>query len=241
MNGARLVAPLLLLALVGSAASGAQRAAAGGPKSEDLRYHWKLEGLSGVLAKLLTRLPTAGDAAIRLERRSEDRLEVEFLATSDRATESDYFSYATVVDPGQWRSLRVTETLRFKEKHRTKTVDLSEYEVIDVLSGLQQLRYLASKRAGRHLIWSDGKVYPVEVSIGPLERRQVGGGEVMARHLAVRGLREPKRHLWKASAELWLTDDAAAVPVEIIFHQALGRLRMTLADASAVGREPTGQ
>lgn len=202
----------------------------GVPRSEDLHYEWRLEGLSGILAKLLTRLPTNGDAVIALDRRSNDRLEVAFTATSEKATADDFFKYESLVDPGAWRSLRVTETLHFRNKKKSKTVDLGEIEVIDVLSGLQQLRYVAAKRTGRQVIWSDGKVYPVAVASGPLERRQVNGTEVMVRHLEIRGLKEPKRHLWKARADLWLTDDEAAVPVEIVFHQALGRLRMTLVE-----------
>lgn len=231
MSRGSLTIALLLMAFASSSLAAAQEPP--GPHTEDLHYRWRLEGLSGILTRLLTRLPTTGDAVISLRLRPSGRLDVAFIATSEKAAEDEYWKYETVVDPGAWRSLTVTETLHYKKKHKSKTVDLTELEVIDVLSGLQQLRYLPSGGVGRHTIWSDGKVYPVAVSTGALERRQVNGSEVMVRHLAIRGIKEPKQHLWKARADLWLTDDAAALPVEIILHQSLGRLRLALADPSS--------
>lgn len=235
MSGAPLAVPVLLLALAAGSAAGAREAPAG-VRSEKLHYRWRLEGLSGVLARILTRLPTTGDAVIELRARANDRLEVAFTGTSEKAAEDEYWKYEAVVNPEVWLSLRVTETLRYKKKHKTKTVELTDLEAIDVLSGLQQLRYVPTERIGRHTIWSDGKVYPVAVSAGALERRQVNDFEVTVRQLAIRGLKEPDRHLWKAWAELWLTDDDAAVPVEIVFHQALGQLRMTLVDVPVTGQ-----
>ena len=38
--------------------------------------------------------------------------------------------------------------------------------------------------------------------------------------------------MWKYRAEIWITDDESALPIEILYHQALGRLRLTLVGAS---------
>ncbi len=223
-----LVGSLLVMVSMGGSIGLAQELPPG-LRSQELHYRWRLEGLSSVLARLLTRLPTTGDAVIALDLVSSDRLEVAFTGTSEKAAPDEYWKYETEVDPGAWRSLRVTETLHYKKKHKTKTVELTDLEVIDVLSGLQRLRYLPNDGSGRHLIWSNRKVYPVAVSTaGTRERREVNGAGVTVRHLAIRGIKEPGQNYWKARAELWLTDDEAAVPVEIVFHQALGRLRMTL-------------
>lgn len=235
MSGGCLAVPLLLLAFAGSSAAGAEEPPSGNPRSERLHYRWRLEGLSGFVSRLLGLLPTTGDALMELRRRSDDRLEVLFKATSEKAGKDDYWSYETEVDLGNWHSVSVVETLHYKQKRKRKSFELTELEVIDVLSGLQQLRYSQPGGVDRRTIWSDGKVYPVAVSSSGLVRRQFDGDELMVRHLSIRGIKEPKQHLWKARAEIWVTDDGAALPLEILYHQSLGRLRMTLVESPEGG------
>ncbi len=205
----------------------------GEPRSERLHYRWRLEGLSGVISRLLRLLPTTGDAWMELRVEPYGRLEVAFTATSEQAREGDFWKYETLVDLGSWRSVKATETLHFRKKKKNESWNLEELAVIDVLGGLQLLRFSPPAEAERRTIWSDEKLYPVTVSSDGLERRLLGSREVTVRHVAIRGIREPNQRRWKGQADIWLTDDEAAVPLEILYSQSLGRLRMTLVDTPA--------
>ncbi len=224
---------LILLALAAapdSAGSAAEPPRA--PRSEQLHYRWRLEGVSGVLSRLFGLLPTTGDALMALRVASSDRLEVAFTATSEKAKEDEFWKYETAVDLGAWRSLNVRETLHYGKKRKTESFELGEVEVIDVLSGLQRMRYAPPPQSERHMIWSDGRVYPVSVTMVGFERLEFNGDHLTVRHLSIRGLREPDQRFWKARAEMWVTDDEVALPLELLYHMALGRLRMTLVERS---------
>ncbi len=229
------VASLVLLALAGSAAATAAEPAARTPRSQDLHYRWRLEGVSGVLSRLLGLLPTTGDAVMALRVVPDDRLEVAFTASSEKADAGDYWKYETVVDLGAWQSLSVRETLHYRKKNKSESFELAEFGVLDVLSGLQLMRFAPPAESERRTIWSGGKLYPVAITMVGFERLEYDGRAVTVRHLKIHGLKEPQQRYWKSRAELWLTDDEAALPVELLFHQALGRLRLSLVGASVAG------
>jgi hypothetical protein len=199
-------------------------------EGEVLRFRWRLEGVQGFVARLLSTLPTSGDAVMTLATDDEGRLEVVFRATSEKADEDEHWTYETLVDLDDWRTVRVRETYKFREKEREKNFDLEALQVIDVLSGLQRMRYEPRSAVGRSTIWSDAKTYPVAVTSGGTETREIGGRELALRRYDVRGYRVPDKRLWKARAEVWLTSDQAALPAEILYRQSLGKLRLTLVD-----------
>ena len=61
---------------------------------------------------------------------------------------------------------------------------------------------------------------------------------VADRVLDVRPLELPGRRVWKGEMDLWLTDDAAATPVEILVARSAARVRLELVGASAVATPP---
>lgn len=226
MRSVLLTVSVLLLALPTAAPVAAESAPLGEP--EVLRFRWRLEGVQGFLARVLGVVPTSGDGVMTLSTDSRGRLEVRFKATSEKAAEGDHWTYETLVDLDDWHTLRVRETYHFRKKRREKDFDLAEREVIDVLSGLQQLRREPSIASGRSTIWSDGKTYPVTVSPKGTETRDFGGRGIPVRMFELRGFKKQGERFWKARAEVWLTSDSNALPVEMLYRQSLGRLRLTL-------------
>ena len=113
--------------------------------------------------------------------------------------------------------------------HQPKVI--GPYEVLDVLSGLHLLRHSPPAERRRQLIWSDGKTYPVEVVPGGLEQIDVDGRPMVLRRYTVTGLRERGARFWAAQGDIWLSDDARAVPVEILYRRRpFGALRLTLVE-----------
>lgn len=219
---------LLAASSAGASDWAATPAAAVADKPEVLRFRWRLEGVQGFVAKLFGVVPTSGDGVMTLSSDAEGRLEVRFTATSEKAGENDHWTYETLVDLAEWRTLRVRETYKFRKKEREKNFDLAEREVIDVLSGLQLLRHEPSSATGRDTIWSDGKTYPVEVTGRGTQTLDVNGREVPVRMYQLRGVRQEGKRRWKARADVWLSADDDALPVEMLYRQSLGRLRLTL-------------
>jgi hypothetical protein len=195
---------------------------------EVLHFRWRLEGVQGFVARVLGVVPTSGEALMTLGTDAQGRLEVRFTATSEKAGDDDHWTYETLVELPEWRTLRVRETYKFRQKNREKDFDLAEREVIDVLSGLQQLRRQPLGATDRNRLWSDGKTYPVEVSSRGTETRELNGRDVAVRVYELRGAKQTGERFWKARAEVRLTADARALPVEMLYRQSLGRLRLTL-------------
>jgi hypothetical protein len=83
-------------------------------------------------------------------------------------------------------------------------------------------------------IWSDGRLYPVLVVPHGSARRRLEGREVVVRHYVVRGIERPGRRLWKGGLELWLADDPAATPVEIVVTRSAARVRLELVDPGEI-------
>ena len=232
MSTAVTVLSVLLLA-AGAGGAEAEESSIGEPRSERLSYGWRLEGLSGVISRLFRLLPTSGDALMELRVEPHGRLQIEFIASSEQAKPTDYWKHETAVDLGAWRSVRAAETLHFRKRRKHRSWELEKLGVIDVLGGLQLLRFSPPGSVERRTIWSDEKLYPVTVASSGLQRRSVGGREVTVRHLAIRGVKERGARRWAARADLWLTNDEAGTPLEILYSQSLGQLRLTLVDAAS--------
>lgn len=199
---------------------------------EVLVYRWRIEGVQRFLARLFDLVPTKGDGYLTTRVDSEGRLMHEFKATSEQAGASDHWTYQTLVDPEAAKTLRVQETYRYRNKRREKTFELQQRQVIDVLSGLHLLRRSPAEELQRTTIWSGGKVYPVAVMVNRSSMRTVGDREVRVRHLMIRGIREPGQRRWRGQAEVWLTEDRRALPVELLYRQRFGRVRLILAESA---------
>lgn len=225
-----LSAPLLALALLVGGPGPVAAAQPGPPpgRPEVLVYEWRIEGLQGFLARLLGLLPTVGEGRLTTARNGDGRLECEFRATSEKAAADEHWTYRTVVDPRSWQTQRIRESRYWRGKDKVETFELADQGVIDVLSGLHALRWSELDGAERRQIWSDEKVYSVMVVPGEDEVRELGGREVQVRHLAVLPISEPGGRVWKGRGEVWLTDDARAIPVEMLYHHRLGNLRLVL-------------
>lgn len=222
----------LIVGTLSAPARAEERPIAAAPEEFDFR--WQLEGLSSWFARLFRLLPTSGDGRMTLAPDLEGRLAVTFVATSEKAGSNEYWKYETQVDLETLRTLHVRDSLRFGRKDRVKEYDLRELDVLDVLSGLQVMRYSAPTRPQSRSIWSSGKTYPVRVLLGPTESRTVFGQPTPVRKLSIRGERVPGQRYWSAYADIWLTDDPRALPVEIFYKQSLGRLRLLLVEPADI-------
>ena len=103
-------------------------------------------------------------------------------------------------------------------------------------SAIQKLRGAPPTGSRRMEIWSDGKLYPVEVKRVGVERIDVGGRKVAATHIAVRPLIEPERRVWKGELDLWLADDPAATPVRILVSRSPARVLLELHEPRVAAR-----
>lgn len=225
---------LLSAAGAGAAAAGEADAVEPAPCApveapEVLRYDWRLQGLHGFLARLLRVLPSSGEASMSQTRCDDGRRRFEFRATSPAAEAGEYWAYVSETDAEGHYTVRVEETqiYRGKERRKEKTPDP---EVVDVLTGLQLIRREPPESPRMLVVWSDGKVYPVVVVPRGAGGRGDGEGSERTRHYAIRGVREAGSRMWKAEAEIWLSEGDPGVPVEILFRRGLGVLRLTLSE-----------
>jgi hypothetical protein len=195
--------------------------------AETLRYDWHLSGFVGALASLF--VPSGGEGKLSVERLPDGLLKSELLITSRESEEGDSFLYGAEWDPESGRAVRAWSEQVWRGERKSKKDKVDQEGVIDVVSGIYALRRDPPSVARRLEIWSDGRLYPVMVIPRESEPRMLEGREVTARHLTVRGLQLPDRKLWKGSLDLWIADDAAATPVEIVVSRTGARVRLLFA------------
>ena len=181
---------------------------------ERLDYAWRVQGFFGAVAGLF--FPSSGEG--RLTRKSLDNgnSESELWITSSADGEPDFFQYGAETHGDSGATVRAWSSQLWRGERKEKSSPVAEAGVVDVASAIQRLRTRRPATSERMEIWSDGKIYPVEVRSAGRETVEVGGGKVMTLHLTVRPLTEPGRRVWKGELDLWLAEDAAATPVRIL-------------------------
>ncbi|MEM7048673.1 MAG: DUF3108 domain-containing protein [Acidobacteriota bacterium] len=215
----RLFLPFLLLMAI-PLPSSAQ------PATEEFRYRWHLGSLVGRVAGLF--LPNKGDGVMRFSEQPDGTLHSELLVTSEKSDDGEFWRYGSTIDRDSRQALSAWSAYRWRGKEKEKRDDIAEPGVLDIVSGIWALRQDTPERPRQLTIWSDGKVYPVVVIPRGREKRRFGEREVSTRHWTIRGIDAPEGRRWKGRLELWLSDDEAALPVEIRISRSLADLRLEL-------------
>ncbi len=196
---------------------------------ETFVYHWELRKLASLLGGIL--LPGQGTGRLTYEERSNGNLTSELLITSKHSADGEFWRYGAEIDPRVGRTVRAWSSYFWRGKTSSESTEIEDAGVIDVASGIYQIRRDPPSAPRRMRIWSDGKTYPVEVEPrGEEMRRLPGGRKVETRHYVIHGLDLPGERQWKGQLEIWLAEDGAATPVEIQYDRSLLGVRLRLAD-----------
>jgi hypothetical protein len=195
-----------------------------------LRYEWKLEGFGGRMARLF--VPGSGNGTLTTGPSPGGKIKSELLITSQDSEAGEFWRYAAEIDPATQATVHAWSSYRFRGKSKSKDVPVATPGAVDVSAAIHLLRTRPPKQALPLQIWSEGKLYPVQVLPGITERIRRDGREVIVRRYAIEGVEEPGQRFWKGRMEIALADDPTHVPVEIILRVSLAALRLRLLDAS---------
>jgi Protein of unknown function (DUF3108) len=198
------------------------------PDVERLHYRWRLGGFIGSLAAIF--LPSHGDGVLSIQPASEAELTTELLITSPESKDGEFWRYGSRVDRRSGQALEAWSAYRWRGEEKSKQEEISESGVLDVVSGIYSIRHRLPQSTEKLLIWSDGKIYPVEVLLRGFEKRQVSGKQLQTIHYTVRGDEEAEGRHWKGSLEIWLARDTAATLVELHIERSLASLKLELTD-----------
>jgi hypothetical protein len=199
--------------------------------AESFHYRWNLRGFVGALASLF--VPGEGEGLLTVERLSGGSERAELRVTSTESGAGEYFLYGSEWEPAARRTLRAWSDLVWRGETKQKRAELAGEDVLDVVAAIQLLRRERPDHALRLEIWSDGRLYPIVVLPRERERRRLAGGAVEARRYSVHGVAVAGRRLWKGELDLWIADDGAATPVEIVVARRGARVRLQLVEAPA--------
>lgn len=223
--------PRLTLVLIALAAlaNWARTAPAAAHEREVLEYRWRLLGFAGAVAGMF--LPNDGAATLSTGPEADGAVTSELHLTADTGDDGEFWRYGARLDPRDGRTLKAWSSYLFRGEKKAKEKVLGQEGIIDIASGIYLIRRdpPRSRRALR--IWSDGKEYPVEVVPRGTERREVAGRKVPVRRYSIVGVQRPGERLWKGSLDLWLTEDASAIPVEILVERGWASVRLRLHSA----------
>jgi hypothetical protein len=221
------------LAILGLSLLLAAPAAAAGD-DEVLVYRWHLDGFLGALAGLF--LPNSGEGLLTRERLADGHLKSELRITASEQAGGDYFLYGAEWAPATETTVRAWSGQRWRGEEKSKSSEVGQAGVVDVATAVYVLRRDPPTVPRQLEIWSDGKLYPVIVLPHGVESRHVGDRDLAVRHFSVRGYRAPGRRLWKGQLDLWLADDEAATPVEILVARSAARVRLELIESRPAGQ-----
>ena len=187
------------------------------PVREEFRYRWRLTNVLGFLAGFF--YPSQGDGTLTFESSESGNLTSQLEITSEKGKEGEYWLYGAEVDPRRGRTLRAWSAYRYGDKEKNKKSAVEEDGVVDVASGIYRLRQNPPTQVETMRIWSDGKVYAVQVIPRGEQLRRVADARVKTMSYSIRGLDGAGENSWKGSLELWLAQDKAATPVAILIRR----------------------
>jgi len=226
-------AALSVLVLAFWLAAGPARAA-----GERFEYRWSLRGFVGAIASVF--VPGQGEGLLTVEPLGDGRERCELKVTSDESAADEYFLYGSEWLPAERRTVRAWSELEWRGEQKKKRAELDDDGVIDVAAAIQLLRRTPPRSSARLEIWSDGRLYPVVVLARETERRRLAGRQVEARRYSIHGISIPDRRFWKGQLDLWIADDPAATPVEIVVARKGARVKLELIEATTDTR-PEGE
>lgn len=215
-------ATLLLCLLAGPAAA----AVSPGQTPEVIRYRWRLQGIRGVLAGMF--LPNQGSGSLTTASTADGRLTSELLITAPSSRNGEFWRYGAELDPHARTTVRAWSSYLFRGEKKSRQTDLAGQNVMDVASGIYLLRQSPPTVATPMRIWSDGKIYAVTAIPRGIEQRGSGRQARRVRHISIVAAPQPGKTLWKGRMELWLSDDAAATPVEILIERSWAGVRLEM-------------
>lgn len=198
---------------------------------EVLRYEWRLEGFGGRMARLF--VPGSGSGTLTTGPSPGGKIKSELLITSQDSEAGEFWRYAAEIDPATQATVHAWSSYRFRGKSKSKDVPVATPGAVDVSAAIHLLRNSPPKQPLPLQIWSEGKLYPVQVLPGITERIRRDGREVLVRRYSIEGVEEPGQRFWKGRMEIALADDPMHVPVEIILRVSLASLRLRLVDAAS--------
>ncbi len=196
---------------------------------ETFVYHWELRKLASLLGGIL--VPGQGTGRLTYEERPNGNLTSELLITSKHSAEGEFWRYGAEIDPRLGRTVRAWSSYLWRGKTSSESAEIDDAGVIDIASGIYQIRRDPPLETRQMRIWSDGKTYPVEVQpLGEETRKLPGGRKVETRHYVIHGLDLAGERHWKGQLELWLAEDDVSTPVEIQYDRSLLGVRLRLSD-----------
>lgn len=229
VTGLALLAACAAWAIGGAAQSVPPTApAAVKPVTEVYNYRWELTKLAGVFGALF--LPSSGEGTLSVTPEADGQtVRSELLVTAQGSRQGEYWRYGAVLDPALGRTVRAWSSYRYKGESRVKKEEIAEAGVFDIASAIYRLRHDRPQSPLRLRVWSDGKIYPVQVTPGGTEKWKLpSGASVTARRYLVRAVEAPGEKVWRGSLDLWLADDAAATPVRIEIGRSYAGVRLDL-------------
>ncbi|MDP9122185.1 MAG: DUF3108 domain-containing protein [Acidobacteriota bacterium] len=218
-------------ALIALVAPAGGRGAEAATTNEQFHYHWQLRNILGTLVGLF--FPRQGEGELTFKTEQNGHLWSELLITSPDSREGEYWRYGSEIDIRTLQPVRAWSSYFWRGRARAKNDPIEEKGVMDIVSGIYSIRHKPPDRPTSMEIWSDGKVYPVEVFPRGPEVRLLGDRRVDTRHFAIRGRDVPGARQWKGKLDIWLADDAAATPVEINISRDLADVHLQMLPAAA--------
>jgi uncharacterized protein DUF3108 len=216
-------ATLLLCLLFGATAAAGSNPA---PAPEVIRYHWRLQGLRGALAGFI--LPNQGSGSLTTAGAADGHLTSELVITAPASRNGEFWRYGAELDPQAGTTVRAWSSYLFRGERKSRKTELAGQNVMDVASGIYLLRRNPPTVPTPMRIWSDGKIYAVTAIPRGLELRGNGKQARRARHVSIVAAPQPGKAPWKGRLELWLTDDEAATPVEILIERGWAAVRLEM-------------
>jgi hypothetical protein len=198
---------------------------------ETLTYTWRVEGFFGAVAGMF--FPSRGDASLVETTLAGGNVQSSLLITSREDKDESFFRYEAEIDPASGSTVAARSSQLWRGKSKNKSSPNVDAGAVDVASAIHLLRRTLPTRRLELEIWSDGRLYPVEVVPLGVASRQVGGGKVETRHYSIRPysirpLVRPDRRVWKGELDLWFAQDEVATPVEMLVARPPAKLRLEL-------------
>jgi len=210
------------------------------PDDEVLVYRWKVEGIKGILLRLVA--PGRGEGSLTTVLNEQGHFETELHMSAERRRKGDFYRYGSSVDPVAKRSLRAWTAQKIGDKEKSREADLEHEDLIDLASGILLVRRDPPTLRRQMRIWSNGKIYPVVIEPRGEGRTDFHGRQTKVRIYSITGYRVPGEREWKGGLELLLADDASATPVEMFVVNKGVRARLRLdEEASQFGLPDLGQ
>jgi Protein of unknown function (DUF3108) len=193
---------------------------------EVVRYEWRMQGFSGALAGLF--FPNQGQGSLTTQHLENGHLQSELLITAPASAKGEFWRYGAELDPATKTTVRAWSSYSFRGDKKSRESVVEGQGVMDIASGIYLLRQQTPRQPTAMRIWSDGKIYAVNVLPHGVEMRRRGQKSERLRHLSIVGADRPGERPWKGHLELWLTDDAAATPVEILIERKWASVRLEM-------------